>query len=90
MSELSGFRQRLDDFVDAEIAEGHFQNAEEVVRAIAQLLEVREKKLAVLRAALDEGESSVPGEPFDLDEFLAEMNRKVRPGKNENKAAAER
>jgi len=42
------------------------------------LLEAEEQKLEALRAALIEGEESGPAEPFDFDEFIAEMKRKPR------------
>ena len=74
-------RRRLNDIIDALIAEGHYKTGDEAVRAIAELLEEREKKVAALRAALEEGENSGPGEPFDLEEFLAEMHQKYPGGK---------
>ena len=36
-----------------------------------RLLEEQEAKLAVLRTALMEGESSGPSAPFDIQEFIA-------------------
>jgi antitoxin ParD1/3/4 len=71
MSELSELRRRLNDFVETEIGEGRYQNAEDVVHAIARLLSARENKLAALRAALEEGEASGSFEPFDFDAFIA-------------------
>lgn len=75
MDSISELCERLNDLIDEMIAKGHYQNGEEVVRAIALLLAEREKSLAALRAALDEGEASGPAEPFDFDEFIA---RKMR------------
>jgi antitoxin ParD1/3/4 len=77
-------RRRLNDIIDALIAEGHYKTGDEAVRAIAELLEEREKKVAALRAAVEEGEASGFGEPFDLEDFFEEM----RSGK-EAKSAAE-
>jgi antitoxin ParD1/3/4 len=79
-------RRRLNDVIDDLIAEGHYKTGDEAVRAIAELLEAREKKLADLRAAIEEGENSGPGEPFDLEEFLAEMHRMHAPDKKEEAA----
>ena len=80
MEKLSILCERLNDIIDAMIAEGHHQSGDEVVRDIAVLLEEREKRLAALRAAIEEGEVSGFGEPFDLEEFLVEMrsNRKEK------------
>lgn len=86
MEKHAELRGRLNDLIDALIAEGHYKTGAEAVRAIAELLEEREAKLADLRAALDEGERSGMGEPFDLDEFLAEMHQKHSGGKKEEAA----
>ncbi len=52
----------LDDhlaaFIETQVAEGRYGNASEVMRAGLRLLEEHEAKLALLRAALDEGERS--------------------------------
>ena len=75
MEEHSELRRRLNDLIDALIVEGYYKTGDEAVRAIAELLEAREKKLADLRAALDEGENSGPWEEFDLEEFLARQTK---------------
>ena len=89
MEKLDRLRDRLNDFVDAQIAEGFYESGDEVILALKQLFAARDEKLAALRAALDEGEASGPGEPFDLEEFLEEMHRSVALGETENKPAAE-
>lgn len=52
----------LDDhlaaFIETQVSEGRYSNASEVMRAGLRLLEEHETKLALLRAALDEGERS--------------------------------
>lgn len=54
--------EELDRFVAESIDSGRYENASEVVRAALRALEEREEerqaKLAVLRAALEEGERS--------------------------------
>lgn len=65
------------NFVDAQVASGRFATASEVVRAGLRLLEEREAKLRALREALQEGLDSGEPEPFDFDEFLAEMHASV-------------
>lgn len=57
-------------FVDAQVKEGRYSNASDVLRAAMRLLEEREA-LAALRAALVEGEESGPSTPFDFEAFIA-------------------
>ena len=45
-------------FIEAQVKEGRYGNASEVVRAGLRLLEEREAGLAALRASLVEGEES--------------------------------
>lgn len=60
----------LDRFVTAEVRSGRYENASEVVRAALRSLQREEQeyeaKLAVLRAAIDEGDASgvAEGDPF--------------------------
>jgi antitoxin ParD1/3/4 len=58
-------------FIEAQLVDGRYGSASDVVRAGLRLLEEQEMKLAALRAALDEGENSGPATPFDFDVFVA-------------------
>ena len=66
------------DFVDAQVEQGRFSSASDVVRAGLRLLEEREANLAALRAALIEGEQSGPSAEFDVEAFIA-RKRAVTP-----------
>jgi antitoxin ParD1/3/4 len=65
-------------FVDAQVKEGRYSNASDVMRAALRLLEEQEAKLAALRAALIAGEESGPSTPFDFEAFIA-RKRKATP-----------
>ena len=58
-------------FVAAQVSEGRYGSASDVVRAGLRLLEEREARLAALQAALIEGEQSGPSTAFDFAAFIA-------------------
>lgn len=70
---------RLDEhfqtFIAAQLREGRYRSANEVVQAGLVLLE-HQVRLEALRAALIEGEQSGFPEEFDFDAFIEEMHRK--------------
>jgi antitoxin ParD1/3/4 len=67
----------FEDFIQASILSGRYNNASEVVRSGLRLLEIEEQKLAVLRSAIQEGIDSGIAEDFNPDTFLNTMkNRK--------------
>jgi antitoxin ParD1/3/4 len=50
--------EHFDGFIEAQVSEGRYSSASDVVRAALRLLEDQETRLAALRAALIEGEES--------------------------------
>ena len=66
-------------FIDAQVSDGRYASASDVVRASLRLLEEREARLAALRAALVEGEQSGPSTPFDFEDFLARRRAAAKP-----------
>lgn len=67
----------FEDFIQASILSGRYNNASEVVRSGLRLLEIEEQKLADLRSAVQEGIDSGIAEDFNPDTFLNTMkNRK--------------
>lgn len=65
------------EFAQRKVREGRYGSTSEVVRAGLRLLEAEEEKLDALRRAIEEGIESGPAEPFDFDEFRAEMRSKA-------------
>ena len=63
----------FEDFIQASISSGRYNNASEVVRSGLRLLEDQEQKMAALRSAIEEGMNSSIVEDFDSREFLQQM-----------------
>jgi antitoxin ParD1/3/4 len=67
--------EHFSSFVSAQVSQGRYGNASDVVRAALRLLEEREAKLDALRAALVEGEESGPRPRSTLTPLLRENAR---------------
>ena len=63
----------FEEFIQASILSGRYNNASEVVRSGLRLLEAEEQKIAMLRSAIQEGLDSGIVEDFDPEAFLKEM-----------------
>ena len=70
----------LQDFIAAQIAQGRFGSASEVVRAGLRLLEERETQLERLRRAIKDGIDSGPAEPFAFDAFIEAKEGEMKGG----------
>jgi len=62
-----------EEFIQANIAGGRYNNASEVIRAALRHLEAEEAHLAALRSAIDEGDASPDVVGFDPEAFMEEM-----------------
>lgn len=60
-------------FIDAQVKDGRFASASEVVRAGLRLLEEHEAKVRALQNALIAGEESGEAKPFDNARFVERM-----------------
>lgn len=63
-----------EEFIQASIAGGRYNNVSEVVRAALRRLEEDEARLAAIRAALIEGEESGIVEDFNPQAFMERLN----------------
>ena len=63
-----------EEFIQANIAGGRYNNVSEVIRAGLRRLEEDETRLAAIRAALIEGEGSGVVEDFNPEMFLQKLN----------------
>jgi len=71
--------EHFSNFVETQVEQGRYSSASDVVRAGLRLLEEQEAKLAVLRAALMEGEQSGASTPFDFEAFIARKRAAQSP-----------
>jgi antitoxin ParD1/3/4 len=71
--------QHFEGFITGKVASGRYGNASDVMRAALRLLEHEEKKLDILRAAIDAGD--VSPEPKDVDgkKVFSRLRRKIAP-----------
>lgn len=63
----------FEEFIQASILSGRYNNASEVVRSALRLLEEQEQKIVALRSAIEEGMASGFVEDFDAKAYLQEM-----------------
>ena len=67
--------QHYEEFIQANIAGGRYNNASEVVRAALRRLEEDEARIAAFCAAVDEGDASPDVLDFDEEAFIQVLKR---------------
>ena len=65
----------FDEFIQASVLGGRYTNASEVIRAGLGRLEEDERRIAALRASIEEGEASGYVKDFD---FLSHLKKKKK------------
>lgn len=68
--------EHFDGFIANQIKEGRFASASEVVRAALRMFEDNERKIAVLRQLLDEGEKSGTAE-YSYESLMNELDEEL-------------
>lgn len=66
----------FEDFIQASIMSGRYNNASEVIRSALRLLEEQEQKIIALRAAVEDGLKSGIVDDFDSQQFLQQMKER--------------
>ncbi len=65
------------DFIANQVQDGRYGSASEVVRQALRLLEEREQKLAAIRLALIEGETSGKPKKLNMKNIIRNANRRA-------------
>lgn len=65
-------------FARRKVESGEFGSTSEVVREAMRRYIAEDAKIEALRQLIREGEESGPPEPFDFDEFIADMKAQSR------------
>tara|TARA_R110002167_G_scaffold61789_2_gene174586 strand:- start:2970 stop:3209 length:240 start_codon:yes stop_codon:yes gene_type:complete len=68
--------EHFDGFIANQINEGRFASASEVVRAALRMFEDNERKIAVLRQLLEEGEKSGTAE-YSYESLMNELDEEL-------------
>jgi len=66
----------FEKIIESSVATGRYASASEVIRAGLRLIDEREKKIKLLREAIEEGENSGYVKDFDPTKHLASIQKK--------------
>ncbi|MBS3820319.1 MAG: type II toxin-antitoxin system ParD family antitoxin [Phycisphaerae bacterium] len=72
--------EQQDDWVKSQIASGHFGNDSEYIRDLIRRDQQAKERLATLRQALAEGESSGQPKPLDTSAIKAAGRERIKSG----------
>jgi len=67
--------EQMKAWVEAQTLDGRYANSSDYVRDLIRRDQERQRAIAELQAAVDEGLASGVAEPFDIERFLAERRR---------------
>ncbi len=70
--------EQQDDWVKGQIASGHFGNDSEYIRDLIRRDQLAKERLATLRQALAEGESSGKPKPLDISAIKAAGRKRMK------------
>ncbi|TVU90102.1 type II toxin-antitoxin system ParD family antitoxin [Vreelandella titanicae] len=70
--------EQQDDWVKAQIESGHFGNDSEYIRDLIRRDQQAKQRLAMLRQALVEGESSGNPKPLDISAIKAAGRKRIK------------
>jgi len=70
--------EQQDDWVKGQIESGHFGNDSEYIRDLIRRDQLAKERLATLRQALAEGESSGKPKPLDISAIKAAGRKRIK------------
>ena len=70
--------KHYEEFIQANIKSGRYNNTSEVIRAALRKMEEDEAKIAAFCSAIDEGDASADVVDFNPEEFIKEMKESWR------------
>ena len=63
-------------YAEAQTRDGRYSNVSDYMRDLIRRDQARRQAIAEIQALVDEGLASGPSEPFDMQDFLAERERR--------------
>jgi antitoxin ParD1/3/4 len=66
--------EQMKAFVEEQTKDGRYSNSSDYLRDLIRRDQARRQAIAEIQGLVDEALASGPAEPFDIEEFIAEMN----------------